>query len=700
MWYFNKVHTYVRAARTGKIIYVKLGDTMEETDSSLASTLFSYSIKGKDAEGSYRGSVELLGNGEDNTSVTASRTIEYTSGTTLRYSGEGKIRGRRIDLRLRQVRTPVDWRTEGKKRKVPVRKKVPLTHIVGGFSKEMDSCEAFSRTMVKSGIDRGKELWVLEKKQNLLERHLQEFKSKKGEWTPIRIPVKQPGIVRLSVPKAVGPSGIFLKESEEPQLEKIEEFCLPFSTGIQSQRLTGRPTFSTKTDGPVWVKQFSEKDIESDWMFWYKDDARNPNSEYTAIIRVFLLPPWILALLCNPYVNIDVSPSVTSVGGVINITVSARALAGIDMFWWYGTTGISAWDKAHIMSGNGAYSASHTWVLGVDTPGTFTFGANCRDVLYPEIGVPHQASEGCGLDFDTVEVHPMIRRAYKVGFVLLAPEDADVTSSEFQGYLDRINDIKAALVNQFHTSTYERGYVDVTYPVIVLTPPGPVYGLMDGITMWYTFVSEAIANYLYTDHPDVFDFLAIYEAYPDKILGSRHLTVRTGVAGLGITPYDVSSFWGSAGRLRGVGLVDDIRNLPDTYDFMDSKMHLLLHEVFGHQWGVFANRMEEGGYHFDIGLESPTFTVLYGRPWRKIDETHFTTEDVQDPATGTFMVTFHPWMLYVAGMMTRSEIPEVLMDVEPDTPPASRYDLVTTTGTYESVTLQSVIDESGDRYDV
>ena len=106
------------------------------------------------------------------------------------------------------------------------------------------------------------------------------------------------------------------------------------------------------------------------------------------------------------------------------------------------------------------------------------------------------------------------------------------------------------------------------------------------------------------------------------------------------------------------------------------------------------------GFHFDVGIQSPNFTVLYGRPWRKLDETHFTTENVQDPVTGTFKVTFHPWMLYVADMKTRSEVPDLLMDVEPDTQPSSRYDLATTTGTYENVTLQSAINQSGDMYDV
>jgi hypothetical protein len=75
-------------------------------------------------------------------------------------------------------------------------------------------------------------------------------------------------------------------------------------------------------------------------------------------------------------------------------------------------------------------------------------------------------------------------------------------------------------------------------------------------------------------------------------------------------------------------------------------------------------------------------------------------DDGKQAGASTFKITFHPWMLYVVGMKTRSEVPDLLMDVEPDTQPSSRYDLVTTTGTYENVTLQSVINQSGDRYDV
>jgi hypothetical protein len=217
--------------------------------------------------------------------------------------------------------------------------------------------------------------------------------------------------------------------------------------------------------------------------------------------------------------------------------------------------------------------------------------------------------------------------------------------------------------------------------------------------MWQ-FIADTLTNDFYLNHPDDFDFVAIYETYPDVSIGSRHLTTRTRVAGFGITPYNTSSSWGSEGRLRGIGLITDVNNLPDTYDFLDSRMHLLLHEVFGHQWGVRANRLTSGGAHFDIGIQSPNFSVLYGRPWIKVDDTNYTTATIIDPATGTHKVIFYPWMLYVAGMKQRHVGPSIILDVDPDTPPTSRYDVVTTTGTSETVTLESVILESGDRYDV
>src|SRR5215213_2347049 len=297
-----------------------------------------------------------------------------------------------------------------------------------------------------------------------------------------------------------------------------------------------------------------------------------------------------------------IRPEHPEIGEEVTITVWAMAEAGVDIFWWYGSgTGIAELDRAHIMSGNGAWFTSYTWTIVIDEPGTYIFGADARDLsnwLMADLGrlddlsnlatFDHTrgrlASETCGLAFETIEVHPDLHRSYSVGFVLLAPEDTDLSDPSFQEQLTKLEVIKAALPPQFATATYMRGTCDTSYPTVVLMPPGPIPDLHDdGTVPVVIFVRSTILDYFYSDHPDVFDFLAVYEAYPDKTIASRHIDVRKKVAGLGMIPYDNSDNWGQTVRLCGVGLITDITELPATYDFMESDMPLLLHETFGHQ---------------------------------------------------------------------------------------------------------------------
>lgn len=519
------------------------------------------------------------------------------------------------------------------------------------------------------------------------------------EWVSVPVPVESPGVVRVTAPSGAGAQGFFLRRGERlPEKEVIQNDCVGCPISPRRAAELGLSSSHPAVSGPTWVRHFRKEDLESEWVFWFRDPQRATRAEFELSVAYIDLEQ-LLPLFCDPWVSIDVSPGIVAPGQPITITLSASASAGLDMYWWFGATGIAELDKAHIREGLGLTSGSSSWTVTIDQPGTYRFGANSRDRLYwTDPGVPHQASEACGLAWDEIEVRD-VRKSYKIGFILLAPQGTDISSPAFQAELEKLEDIKSQLEEQFERSTDGTGMVDVSYPTVVLTPPGPVYGLSDGGLMW-DFLAETLREEFYTSHPDIFDFLAIYEMYPDVSIGSRHLTVKTFVAGFGIYERDNTDTWGSAGKLRGIGLATDVTGLPSTYEFMASRMHLLLHEVFGHQWGVFAGRLDKGGFHFDIGIESPTFTVLYGRPWRKVDDTHFTTADIVDPVTNTTMVTFHPWMLYVAGMKLRGEVPEVLMDVEPDNPPSHRYDLVTTTGTFTNVTLQSIIDVEGDRYDV
>jgi hypothetical protein len=615
-------------------------------------------------------------------------------------SGSGTVAGGAVQLRLTSL-------TERSQDKALVQRISPSARareirqvrLTGHLEKDHRSGAALLHSPGDKSVRRGEERWTFEARGPLFRRATRNVTLGGEEWASVPLAVDKPGAVKVIAPLGAGARGLFLRRGEKPpQLEDVEADCVGCPVSPLRAAALGLPTSHTPLTGPSWLRQFSEEDAASDWVFWIRDAERilREDVAFTHEYMYFIpFPP----LLCDPWVNIDLSPAVVAAGEPFTITVRAFAQAGLDMYWWFGATGIEPLDKAHIRAGLGQLSGAASWTVTIDQPGTYTFGANARDQLYwTDPGVPHQASEGCGLAWDEVEV-VATHKSYSVGFILLAPEGTDVTSPAFQDELAKIDAIKGELIGQFERSTDGGGVVDVSYPTVVLMPPGPVYGLSDGSLMWQ-FLAQTLQDEFYANHPDAFDFLAIYEMYPSVSIGSRHLKVKPFVAGFGISPFDNTAAWGSAGRLRGIGLVTDVTALPTTYEFMTSRMHLLLHEVFGHQWGVYAARLDKGGSHFDIGLESPTFTVLYGRPWLKIDDTHFTTADIIDPATGTTKVTFHPWMLYVAGMKLRSEVPEMLMDVEPDTPPAHRYDLVTTTGTFTEVTLQSIIDAEGDRYDV
>ncbi len=670
-----------------------------------ALSLYIYSIDGKDSRGIYKGTGKIVCYPHSRKMDLVMREITYEKGPTESAAGTGTIANNVFTASISSNRvSPADIRKSAS----PVYsfKKLSTgmsTVLSGAMDRKFSKAHLYLKRNVKGRLSIGEEKWSLQSKKPIYETSLHKIRVTKNSWESVPITIKKPCAVYVRVSGNNVPRGMFIPKGKKfPKLAPLSEYdTSPMPVNRSKENPHALPAVYDSESSAVWVRYFSEKEVGKQWYFgmWPDRHSAMPSvQDFEISISVLDFP--IPFPICNPWVNIDISPRTAAVGEPITITVGAGAFAGLDMYWWYGNnTGITNLDKAHIIGGNGSRTGSHSWTITIDAPGTYTFGANARDLLYwSEHGVPHQASEGCGLAYDTVTVLPRIRKSYSVAFIVLAPQGTDVSSAEFQGKLNRVEDIKLQLPAQFDRSTLGRGAVDVSYPTVVLTPPGPVYGLDQESQMW-TFLRDTIADEFYGSHPDAFDFLAIYEAYPDKHIGSRHNTIKTLVAGFNIGPVDRTHQWGSAGRLQGVGLVTDINELPENYDFIDSDMHLLLHEVFGHQWGMYATYLSSG-IHFEHGVESPNFTVLYGRPWRKVDETHFTTADIQDPETGHFLVTFHPWVLYVAGMMDRNEISSSLMKVVPDTSPTSRYDLVTTTGTYTDITLQSVTDDCGDRYDV
>lgn len=108
-----------------------------------------------------------------------------------------------------------------------------------------------------------------------------------------------------------------------------------------------------------------------------------------------------------PQVQIIASKRVVEVGEPFDIKVIASANAGLKGLWWFGVgTGVPNLDKAHWHGLSGEQYHEQVWTgITLSSPGNYRFGANSRDVLYgQDLGVPHQASEGAGIDHCMVEV--------------------------------------------------------------------------------------------------------------------------------------------------------------------------------------------------------------------------------------------------------------------------------------------------------
>ncbi len=521
-----------------------------------------------------------------------------------------------------------------------------------------------------------------------------------GTWIPVPIPESVPGGVRLTLRGGQKPQGYFApKKTQFPgrPVEDEDNDVYLAKTDLLSPPATA-PDFFNAQGLPVWVLPENRRQISGEpLLFWLMDGVDPQDVLHYEFGWRHTLPPFRLD--CDPSVQIEVSPSVAAPGETVRITVTAAADAGIADYGWAISATPEPFGEGLAIPGEGESAVSFTWTRRYTTPGRYRFRGFASDTLArsdPD-GV-HTTRDACGDAFDDLDVI-QARRSYRVAFVLLAPVGTDPTSGEVRSGLAKIAELKRQYVREFFKATDFTGVVDVSYPTVFLTPPGPIYGVFDGDPLLTNFTRRASREF-YATQPDDFDFVVYYEMYPDKAPGSRHFTVRTAVAGLGVPRRDYSSSYGASGRLRGIGLITDVADLPDTYAYGSSRMRLLLHESMAHQWGVYSETMRTSGSHYR-GVQSldDAHTLLYARPWRQISPNLFRVDDYRDPDTGFFRYVFHPWTLYVAGLKRRDEVPDSVLQVTPDRlEPIGRA--FVTTGTATVLELDAIIAAEGDRYDV
>ncbi len=292
-----------------------------------------------------------------------------------------------------------------------------------------------------------------------------------------------------------------------------------------------------------------------------------------------------------------------------------------------------------------------------------------------------------------------VRRTWTMAFVLVAHSADDITTDEFESGVAKVDQMRQAVPGAFRAATEGLGRLETSDKVLVVQADtwsrpraNPAWQDLYGKVRW-------TLKDVYEETGDVWDFVALYMADPrvESFGGHALLIQNEDPAKIGLDPFNYTRRVGSDGRLLTVGLINRVeRVLPLEHVLGSEGMHCLLHETIGHHYGMYWRALNPPGerMHFHWSIEGPVFTIMYARPWVRIDDTHFKVvvpEDQRYPGPGDqFVHRFHPWMLYIMGLKQADEVPARIMKVHAPDPPEDRYQLTEFTGTFEWINLQDV----------
>lgn len=248
-----------------------------------------------------------------------------------------------------------------------------------------------------------------------------------------------------------------------------------------------------------------------------------------------------------------------------------------------------------------------------------------------------------------------------------------------------------------------------TFPNIARITRTPSLG--DGAGGTWTIDEAALAEIghaFYAEHPDAFDFLAVYTEAVLQDIGAFAYTVRYDIGGIGFDGYDpgiTPAMVGSAGQLAQI----NVMNAPEDYaDPNDAS--ILIHETT-HRWSAFievpgtpapAFLLDDSWAHFNIHVHTggPSATG-YG--------------DLVDLGGGSFRFTLQyplqlsPLELYLAGMIGPAEVGPLFYvrdayGYDPATPvysgawgPATYHEDATYSGVRVDFTIDDVVAGNGVR---
>jgi len=219
----------------------------------------------------------------------------------------------------------------------------------------------------------------------------------------------------------------------------------------------------------------------------------------------------------------------------------------------------------------------------------------------------------------------------------------------------------------------------------------------------------AVAKKFYSTHPDSFDQILMWTDQPlVRDAFAYEVTVANEVRGLGQDIYDLSTSFGSGGRLRSMVVMDWIGKYPDdpTQKFLGENNTLsVLGQEVGHRWLAYVDFRDHTGARSDalLGRDLAHWSFFFDS-----DASVMEGNDIEDLGGGSFrtVAAVQRYSLldqYAMGLVPDSAVPPFFYVENPINMSSNRTRAsapevgITFNGTRRDVLIQDVIAVEGPR---
>ncbi len=219
----------------------------------------------------------------------------------------------------------------------------------------------------------------------------------------------------------------------------------------------------------------------------------------------------------------------------------------------------------------------------------------------------------------------------------------------------------------------------------------------------------ALTEKFYASHPDNYDQLVLWTDAPvitDAF--AYETTVKNEIRGIGVDTYDLTSDFGSSGRLRSVVVMDWLGKYPDnpTQKFLGENNTLsVMGQECGHRWLAFLEFRDHNGQRSQalLGRDLAHWSFFFDS-----DASVMEGNDIQDLGGGSFKTVgavqrYSLLDQYAMGLVTDAQVPPFFYVESPTNMSVNRTDVsapevgVTFNGTRRDVLIQDVIAILGPR---